>query len=59
MHGDQERRDLYQLGVSVSMAFNAPKELKSLLNEPGRFVTNDDVSGMLRIPGRNKSRVSE
>lgn len=59
MHGERERRDLYQLGVAMSMAFNAPKELKSLLKEPGRFITNDDVSGMLRIPGRNKQSVSE
>lgn len=59
MHGERYRRELYDLGAAVSMAFNAPKELKTLLREPGRYITNDDVSGMLKIPGRNKSSVSQ
>lgn len=40
----------------MSMGFNAPKELKSLLKGPDQYVTNDQVTGMLKIPKR-KARV--
>lgn len=51
--GEEYRRDLFSVGVAVNYAFSAPKQLKSLLQPPGQYISNDEVEGMLKIPGRN------
>lgn len=51
--------ELYQLGVVMNLAQNQPKKLIDVLRRKRR-ITNDDVSGVIKIPRKRKQmKVSE
>jgi hypothetical protein len=48
--GDQYRRDLYNIGLAVNLAFSNPKELDKLLHPPAPVRSEDLPLGPVRIP---------
>jgi hypothetical protein len=56
MHGDEYRRDLYNIGVAVNLAFGAPQHLEKLLQPPTAFPRNEDLPmGPVRIPRKTSA----